>query len=69
MRYYKQQHRFYCGGDLHARTLYLHVLDADGRTAFDQNLPARPDAFLLAIAPFREDLVVGVECKIGRAHV
>ena len=65
MRFYTQQHRFYAGGDLHARTLYLHVLDADGRTRFDQNLPANPDAFLTAVAPFRDDLVVGVECMFG----
>ena len=54
MRFYTQQHRFYAGGDRHARTLYLHVLDADGRTCFDQNLPARPDAF----PEGRRDLVV-----------
>src|SRR5206468_11706962 len=65
MRFYTQQHRFYAGGDLHARTLYLHVLDADGRTRFDQNLPARPDAFLDAIQPFRDGLVVGVECMFA----
>src|SRR5947208_1767366 len=65
MRFYTQQHRFYAGGDLHARTLYLHVLDADGRTCFDQNLPARPDAFLAAVAPFRDGLVVGVECMFA----
>src|SRR5438105_2948402 len=65
MRFYTQPHRFYAGGDLHARTLYLHVLDADGRTCFDQNLPARPDAFLAAIAPFRDGLVVGVECMFA----
>jgi len=23
-----QPHRFYCGVDLHARSMYLHVLDA-----------------------------------------
>src|SRR5437667_11268437 len=65
MRFYTQPHRFYAGGDLHARTLYLHVLDADGRTCFEQNLPARPDAFLAAIAPFRAGLVVGVECMFA----
>jgi transposase len=65
MRFYTQQHRFYAGGDLHARTLYLHILDADGRTVFDQNLPARSDAFLAAIAPFRDGLVVGVECMFA----
>src|SRR5437764_946036 len=65
MRFYTRPHRFYAGGDLHARTLYLHVLDADGRTRFDQNLPARPEAFLQAIAPFRDGLVVGVECMFA----
>ena len=28
MRFYNQQHRFYCGIDIHARTLALCVLDA-----------------------------------------
>src|SRR5438105_1951779 len=65
MRFYTQPHRFYAGGDRHARTLYLHVLDADGRTCCDQTLPARPDAFLAAIAPFRDGLVVGVECMFA----
>jgi transposase len=65
MRYYNQPHRFYCGGDLHARTLYLHILDHDGKTRFEQNLPARPDAFLDAVQPFRDGLVVGVECMFA----
>jgi transposase len=62
MRFFNAQHRFYCGGDLHARTLHLCILDHDGNVVFDRNLPAGPDAFLHAIAPFRDGLVVGVEC-------
>ena len=42
-RFYNQQHQFYVGGDLHERTLYLHVLDAQGKTCFEANLPANPD--------------------------
>lgn len=30
MRFYKQPHAFYCGIDLHARTMYLCVLDHAG---------------------------------------
>jgi hypothetical protein len=30
MRFYNQQHRFYCGVDLHARSLYVHVCDPAG---------------------------------------
>ena len=32
MRFYNQQHRFYCGVDLHAKTLAVHILDAEGQT-------------------------------------
>jgi len=30
MRFYTGQHEYYCGSDLHARTLYLCVLDSTG---------------------------------------
>ncbi len=62
MRFYNQPHRFYCGVDLHARTMYLCILDANGQVVFDKNLAAQPDAFLQAVAPFRDGLVVAVEC-------
>jgi hypothetical protein len=62
MRFYSKQHRFYCGVDLHARTMHVCVLDHDGNVVCDQNLACRPEAFLRAVAPFREGLVVGVEC-------
>jgi transposase len=62
MRFYDQQHRFYAGGDLHTRTLHLCILDAQGSVVFDRNLEASPEAFLAAIAPYRDGLVVGVEC-------
>jgi len=65
MRFYTQQHRFYAGIDLHARTMHVCVLDQDGTVVFDRNLPARPDAFLRAVAPFRDGLVVGVECMFA----
>jgi hypothetical protein len=31
MRFYTNQHRYYCGIDLHARRMYICVLDADGQ--------------------------------------
>jgi transposase len=65
MRCYSGQHRFYCGVDLHARTMYTHVLDARGKTVFEQDLPAEPQAFLEALEPFRPDLVVGAECMFS----
>jgi transposase len=54
--------RFYGGVDLHARSLFLVVLDRDGQTRFGRNLPAAPEPFLRAVRPFRDGLVVGCEC-------
>ena len=65
IRYYSGQHRFYAGVDLHARSMFLHVLDDQGKTVFARDLPARPEAFLEAIGPFREGLVVGCECMFA----
>ena len=65
MPHYNQPHQYYCGVDLHARSLYLHVLDDAGRTRLEQNLPASPAAFLDAIAPYRDGLVVGAECMFA----
>jgi transposase len=62
MRFYTKQHKFYCGIDLHARTMYLCVLNQDGAILLHRNMKAGPEPFLKAIAPYREDLVVCVEC-------
>lgn len=63
MRVYSRRHDFSCGIDLHARTMYLCVLDREGQTVLHRNLPCRPEALLSALAPFRSaDLVVGCEC-------
>ncbi len=65
MRYYTKQHRFYAGIDLHARTLHLCVLDHQGNTICDKNLPARPEPLLKALAPFRDDVVLAAECMFA----
>jgi transposase len=62
MRFYTKQHKFYCGIDLQARTMYLCILNQDGAILVHRNMPAGPDPFLKAIAPYREDLVVCVAC-------
>lgn len=62
MNVYTGIHSYYCGIDLHARTMYVCVLDSDGKKVYHKNIPCRPESFLEAIEPFRADLVVGVEC-------
>src|SRR5687767_9386831 len=54
--------RFYAGVDLHARSLYVVVLDTEGQTRFGRNLAAQPEPFLRAVQPFRDGLLVACEC-------
>src|ERR1700733_2999046 len=65
MRFYQQQHQFYCGIDLHARTMYLCILDQAGQPLLHRNYPADAGGFLDAVAPYREGLVVAVECMFA----
>jgi transposase len=62
MRFYTKLHKFYCGIDLHARTMYVCILNCDGEILVHRDLKAAPEPFLKAIAPYRENLVVCVEC-------
>ena len=62
MRFYTTQHQFYCGIDLHARSMYVCILSQDGAIVLHRNMPAAPDPFLKAVAPYREGLVVAVAC-------
>ena len=62
MRFYNDQHRHYCGVDLHTKRMYLCILDQEGNKLLHRNVRAKPHDFLSAIAEFRDDLVVGAEC-------
>jgi transposase len=62
MRFYTQQHKFYCGIDLHARSMYICVLSQEGEILLHRNMKAAPEPFLQAVAPYRDGLVVAVEC-------
>jgi predicted NBD/HSP70 family sugar kinase len=58
---YTQPHQFSCGIDLHARTLYLCILNQAGEILVHRHVPAAPEPFLNTIAPSREDVVGCVE--------
>jgi transposase len=62
MRFYTQQHAHYCGIDLHARTMYMCILNQEGAILLHRNMKADPKSFRDAVAPFRQDLVVAIEC-------
>ena len=58
MQFYTKTHKHYCGIDLHARTMYLCVLDQEGEKLLHRGIRCNAEAFLKAIEPYREDLVV-----------
>jgi transposase len=62
MRFYTKQHPFYCGIDLHARTMDVCILDQAGETLLHRNMTATPEALLKAIAPYRDQIVLAAEC-------
>src|SRR5438034_4152203 len=53
MRFYTTQHPFYCGIDLHARTMYLSILNQAGETLLHRNMVATPEALLKPLEPYR----------------
>jgi hypothetical protein len=62
MQFYTNQHPFYCGIDLHVRSMSVCILSHNGDILRHRNRKAAPEVFLKAIAPYREGLVVAVEC-------
>jgi len=62
MRFYNGRHRHWCGIDLHARTMYVCILDAEGQVLVHRNLRSSPEEFLALVEPYRDGLVVAVEC-------
>jgi len=62
MRFYTKQHLYYCGIDLHARSMYACIMDQEGEIVAHHNMKAKPESFLKVIAPYRKDIVVAVEC-------
>ena len=62
MRFYTNQHPVYCGIDLQARSMYVGLLSQAGEILLHRPMQAAPEPFLKAIAPYREGLVVAVEC-------
>ena len=65
MKFYTKQHQYTCGIDLHARSLYVCILDNTGKPVLHKQIKASPDALLKLIAPYQGDLIIGVECMFS----
>lgn len=62
MNFYNHTHPYYCGIDLHARILYVCIIDQAGKTLVHKEIPANPDKLKHLLEPFMGNIVVGVEC-------
>ena len=62
MKFYTRQHKYYCGIDLHARKMYVCILDSHGKVRIHKNIRTDPEIFLDLISDCKDDLVVAVEC-------
>jgi transposase len=62
MRFSTTQHPCYGGIDLHARSMYVCIVNDAGEILVHRHMKAAPEPFLKAVAPSRDGLVVAVEC-------
>ena len=62
LKYYTKQHQYTCGIDLHAKILYVCILDSSGNILVHRKCKANPETLLKLIEPYLEDLLIGVEC-------
>ena len=62
MRFYNNIHQYYCGIDLHTRTMYVCILDQQGNKLQHKNLSCSPQNLHEVIKPFLPNVVISVEC-------
>lgn len=66
MKYYTSTTEFNCGIDLHARQMYVCIMDRQGKKVVHTNVKNNDfEFFLKLVAPYRHDLTVCAECMFG----
>src|SRR6266513_2422164 len=66
MKYYTSTTEFNCGIDLHARQMYVCVMDRQGKKRVHTNVKDNDFSFFLKlIEPYKHDLTVCCECMFG----
>jgi len=62
MRFYTQQHQYYCGIDLHTKSMYICIVNQEGKILYHYDLPTQSEALFQVIKPYLPNLVIAVEC-------
>ena len=63
MTEYPGHHHEYCGVDLHARALYVCLVNQADEILEHREMPTKADVFLEKLAPYREDVGGSGECS------
>ena len=67
MKLHQTQTEFNCGIDLHARSMYVCVMDREGNILVHRNVRGNDFGyFLKLVEPYRQDLTVACECTFSR---
>jgi hypothetical protein len=62
MNFYNNTHPYYCGIDLHARALYICIINQAGEKLCHKEISAKPERLYQVLEPYIGQMVVGVEC-------
>lgn len=63
MKYYISETKYNCGIDLHKKSMYICVVDRQGKKLLHRNIRGNDfDLFLKLVEPYRDDLTVVCEC-------
>jgi len=62
MKFYNKTHPNYCGIDLHARSLYICIINSEGETILHREIKASQEKLLEILAPYKDQIVVASEC-------
>src|SRR5437867_3258990 len=66
MKYYTSTTQYNCGIDLHARQMYVCVMDRQGKKLVHTNVKNNDFGFFLKLVePYKHDLTVCCECMFG----
>src|SRR5215471_9237864 len=66
MKYYTSNTQYNCGIDLHARQMYVCVMDRQGKKLVHTNILNNDfEYFLKLVTPYKHDLTVCCECMFG----
>lgn len=69
MKFYNKSHPYYCGIDLHARSLYVCIINQNGEVCLHKEIPATPKKLNALLEPYIGQIVVGVElCIAGTGY-